>query len=425
MRFLLAAVLTLCLASPSLAARLMTTGFEENNAGSSCCWDVATGTAVTYSTTNPHSGTYKALTGSGATGSYLRRTNTAVTSGSTYARFYFSTSSAAPSADTIFFQDLNSSLTAIMTLKELTTGAIKLTNTITSTTVTSSTILTADTWYRIETEHTLSDTVGSMTLRLYVGDSTTITETLAITNEDTLTTNVGAHWLGKFDAIAVAFSYDDFVLNSSAGSAPTTWPGPGKTYLLVPDSNVTMTWETTAGTGTDDATFANINEFPGARDDTKYNVGSDAATPTDAIGDIDRLGLTNLGAEVTSNATITYFDVYGIIGSSQTAATHMRFKVWDEGGTLASGPTMNANVTTWRLPSDNEHQVYDATGKTKANLDSFNVGYEILTDTITGRPRRISTLWVNVEWIEAATSAGTLPSSQGFLGVILPGVTLR
>ncbi len=79
----------------------------------------------------------------------------------------------------------------------------------------------------------------------------------------------------------------------------------------------------------------------------------------------------------------------------------MRMLIWDEGGTQTNGPTTVLNDSTaFALMGTNDHLVLNTSGKTKANLDSFDVGYEPLTASNTF----VTAVWVNVEWKAAAAS---------------------
>lgn len=411
-------VLALLLPSPSWAARLFTSGFEEN-CTTTCMWAATTGVPVIVTTT-PHSGTYRLDTASTNGSSYLTyNLNAAVTSGTYSYRLYFKSGTATPSADAILFHTLSGSSVSGLQISMLTTGAIKLTNAVSTTTATSSTLLSANTWYRIEAQHLLSDTVGTMTVKLY-DDALNLLETLSITGEDTLPTNIQIHRVGKSASTAV-FSYDDLAINDASGSFQTTYAGPGKVYMLVPDSDVAIMWEKNGGTA-NDATFAQIDDLPGAPNDADYNT----ADPTIDINDtlvndpIDQMGLTNPGAEVTSDATITVVAVYSRCGSNQTSAAHIKYKLWDDVSALTTGPTVNCNVNGWRITASTESLNYDAiaTGKTKANLNTFNVGYEVVTDTLVARPRLISALWVNVDWTESTLSTNA-PQTGGIPAGIL------
>lgn len=283
---------------------------------------------------------------------------------------------------------------------------MQLKNNVTATTVNSALTISADTWYRFELEHLLSETVGTLTLRIYVGDSTTISETLSITNEDTIPTS-NIRQFGFSDSAANAsltYDFDDIAVNDESGSFQTTWPGPGHVFMLVPNSEVSTSF--TPLSGTDNSLM--VDDLPGLPDDdTTYN--SHATSDGE-----DRLGLTNLGAEVPSNATIRLVDVYTRArGDSTTGTRQMRLLIWDEGGTQTNGPTSTRNDSTaYAILPIGESLVLDTSGKTKANLDSFDVGYEPLTastNTI------VSAVWANVEWTEAV--AGSAPRRGMLMGV--------
>jgi hypothetical protein len=327
--------------------------------------------------------------------------NVVKTTGTILVRFYLMTSTATPSADTILYRDVSNASGVTLIVSELTTGKLRLTNNLTATTTDTSTMLVAGTWYRVEVRHLLSDTVGEMELRLY-NDNGTLLDDISISGEDTLSTNLLNYDFGKATATTVVFSYDDIGINDELGGSHDSWPGPGKVYLLVPNSDVSITWENEAA-GV--ATYTKIDDLPGAPDETTtYN------TEVVSLNSIDRFGMTNLGAEVPSNATITLVAVHGRIGSNQTSATAMRFKLWDEAGALTNGPSCAAGVNGWRIPKEFDYLYFNATGKTKANLDSFDIGYENITDIAT-RERRVTALWANVEWVAAAAASVT---QQGF-----------
>lgn len=386
---------------PSEATRLFTSGFEEN-CTTTCKWTSVVGNAPTIGTTAPHSGTYRLNTDSAVGNSYLGYSlpTTTRTSGSTFMRFYFRSNTATPSANTFIYKSLSNAAAETVQVEMLTTGALRLTNAVTSTTVSTSATLSADTWYRVNIRHLLSDTVGEMEVSVYT-DAGSLIETISISGEDTLATNIGNFRLGKTGSTAV-FSYDDVAWNDSSGSSQTTAPGAGKIYILVPDSDVSVTWENEAA-GT--ATYTKIDDIPGAPDDaTTYN------TEVVTLNSVDRFGLSNLGAEVPSDATIILAVVQGRVGSNQTSSCDMRWKLWDEASTVTNGPLVDANTNGWVNTRDTELLVYyNTTGKTKSNFDSFNAGYENITDVAT-RERRVTAMWMDVEWIEAASSSrkGTL-----------------
>jgi hypothetical protein len=404
MRALLALALLLLTAWPAHAARLLTNGFEENGTLASTEWDGgAIGTTGTFSSTSPHSGTYRYdshATNQSAVRYHPYTTATGKASGSVYTRMYFRVDDATPSADVEIIRTQSTGGTGNWSILLLTTGALRISNTPTAETTDTSTTISADTWYRVEVRHQISDTTGEIELRLYVGDSTTITETLQFgsDNKDTLGGSAIGRWdFGKGGTSTVVLSIDDVGINDDADpgdGSQMSWLGPGKIYLLKPDGDGATT-DFTLTSGTD--TFEMVNDVPGNPDDSTTQATS--AT----VGHIDRLTLTALGAEVTADATITLAHVNGRVGGDGTAGTReMRFKIWDEGGTLTNGPTNNLNDTaSWTNgPRGSAKLVYNASGKTKSNFDSFEAGYEVISAHTTN----VSALWVNVEWLEAGSS---------------------
>ena len=322
-----------------------------------------------------------------------------VTSGTYFCRFYLRLVNL-PSGNNQIFAMRNASAGNNLTVSVLTTGVLRLTNGISGLSTTGVEVLSTGVWYRIEVRYLISDTVGELELRLFSGDSTTALETLLRTGEDTLATNfVEIAWTSS--GVTHEYYFDDLAINDATGSFQTSWIGPGKIALIEPASDTSITWED------DDllaaATFANINELPGTPDDAAYN------TEIVLLNSIDRFGVSALPAEVPSDADMILLDAYARVGSNQAAAATSRLIVWDEGGTPTNGPNVSS-INGWRILSigpTNEHQVFDLGTRTPANVNSFSLGYENITDLAT-RPRRISTLWANVEWIEAAAAAVTL-----------------
>jgi hypothetical protein len=403
-----AIVLTmLCLCSHVHADRAFTCGFEENDiAAGSTMWTTLSG-SPTVSTTQKHSGTYALnVATAGATG-YVQRNHAAnVTSGTLFVRLYLYITSLPTGTNTAIWRVLNSGAAVSTSLHLNMAGTLAIRNDITTTVDTTSTTLSTGTWYRIELRLLLSDTVGQIEGRLYLGDSASVTETWGIgnftdgngTNEDTLSTNVLQHRFGLLVSTTANIYIDDIAINTDGGSLQTTWPGPGSIMLLTPDSDVAAAWEDeTSGA----STYANVNDVPGTPDDVNYNFEDDT------LDQVDRFGLTNPGAEMFANSTITLVDLYGRVGSTQTSATSLQLRLYDEAATPTTGPVVSAAVNGWKMVTTAEHLVYDATGKTKANLESFSAGYLNVTDTVT-RARRVSALWANVEWTGGSAPPATV-----------------
>lgn len=373
-----------------------TCGFEENNLAETM-WDFITG-SPSIGTTHKHSGTYAMrINPSAATQGVTRDIQTSINVATTwFLRFYVRIVTAPDALITI--QHIFSSSGGMANRLRLSTGRqLDIFNVITSTSVTGPT-LSVDTWYRIETRYLMADSGGQIEVRVYNGDETTPISTFGIgnftggngTDEDTQA-NTGARW--GWGALTTNSScdlwFDDIALNNENGSTQNSWCGPGKIALLVPNTEVSIAF--TPNTGTDNS--ANADDLPGTPDDdTTYNSHSTANGE-------DRLGLTALPAEVPSDATMLLaVAMMRVRGEGTTGTRTCRVLLWDEGGTQTNGPTTGLiDGTTYGLMGTGQILTLDLTGKTKANVDAFDAGYEPLSN----HPMRVTALWVEIEWLEA------------------------
>jgi len=399
-RIILALLFSCAVSSPALADRLFTCGFEENDL-TNTMWSTTVGNAPGLNTTSPHSGTYRMVTNNAAASSIVRAQLAAnKTSGTLFIRFYFNTPTAAPASNVEIFRNQSNAASNALGVQLLTTGVLRLQNSVSSTTTDGAQVLAIDTWYRIEIRHLIADSGGEMELRLYLGDSTSALETLSITNEDTMPTNIALLRFGKGSSIGGVFRYDDIAINDAQGSFQNSWPGPGKIYLVKPDADVSVAW---TKSGTPEATnWQGVDELPGAPNDaTDFN--SDSGTTN-----VDRLGLGDLGAEVTSDADIILADVYARVRGGAASQT-MILRIWDQGGTSSDGPSIALPNATWGILTFTEHLVFNAGTRTKANIADFNAGYK---GNSGASAKDVTALWVNVEWIE---SAGAQAASRRML----------
>jgi hypothetical protein len=192
--------------------------------------------------------------------------------------------------------------------------------------------------------------------------------------------------------------FDDIAINDEAGSFQNSFPGPGKTFLLEPSGDNTLTWDRVP---TDTTNWDRVDDVPGTPDDSTTYIHT-------AVNETDKLDMTNLGAEVPSDADIILVDVYGRQGSNGTAGTRViDFELWDEADSQNTLLDVSADLNGWRICDTDEHLVFDAGSRSKANIDSFRVGY---SRSIGGSNEiRITAQWVNVEWIEAAAAPAFRP----------------
>jgi len=85
----------------------------------------------------------------------------------------------------------------------------------------------------------------------------------------------------------------------------------------------------------------------------------------------------------------------------------MKWRAWDEAGSSTDSGEFDVSVNGFIGFGSNPKMTYnlplDLTGKSKSNAQSYNIGYINTTDTAS-LARRVSEMWVNVEWLEATGS---------------------
>jgi len=384
-------------------ARLFTCGYEENNVLETM-WDTIADGAPTIQTATVRSGTYamRALQGAVAGQNYLRRNlSAAKTTGTLRKRIYFHI---ADLPDTLpqsifIFGNQNGLATGsgIIHLRIAAGPILRIRNQLTAVDADGTTVLELNRWYMAVLEVVIADSPNGA-IRLYLNGSLEASILTTDTLDGTAGINrffigCGAGNVGSTSANYDIF-FDDQALNDETGSLENGLPQNAKIAFLEVVSDNSVTWERTGG-APDNAGSVN-DGIPGTPVDTTYN--SEAVT----LNSVDRLNVGTLPSEIGAAARMILIDVYGRIGSTATTARNMRLKIWDDGGTLTNGPSANANVNGWKIlviGATNEHQVLTLAGKTKSQVESYDLGYENITDNVT-RERRISTLWANVEWTQ-------------------------
>ena len=178
------------------------------------------------------------------------------------------------------------------------------------------------TWYTLEVEVVISDTVGRVTI--YV-DGTSV---LNLTSQDTrngATTTVDTLQIGSIVTNGWIFDFDDVYITDSA-TKPTNAL---RVETLVPNGDG-ATLNFTLSTGT--SHFAVVDELPA--NTTDYASGS-------AVGDLDELDLTNLSATPT---TIEAVQVGAVWLKTDATARSMALEV-KSGATTSTGSNYALNTT--------------------------------------------------------------------------------
>ncbi|MGH9600944.1 MAG: hypothetical protein ACRD24_01030 [Terriglobales bacterium] len=404
MKRVLCWVLIACCALPvAWADRLQTSGLETNDF-TATEWSI-TG-SPTIQTAPVHSGTYAMQVTNGQM--YASRAFTAVTSGTFWSRAYVYIKTAFGTS--VNHNPIMRHLGAVETCRadfKPSTAKFRVFNNITTTAVEMTGTLSVDTWYRLELRDLLSDTVGECELRIYTGESTTALETLSITGQDTLSTNLSSMAFGNL--IGANWStgnvyLDDIAINKSTGTFQTSWPGPGKIFMVKPTSDNTVAWTKTGANCSATTNTDCVDDEPGLPDDLSgYNTIGTSGTA-------DRFNKTALGAEIPSNADMILVDVYARFGASGSTGTRLcRVDLWDDAGAQSSGPDTgvgcDGTADTFAVMDAQSHLVFDLGSRSKATVDDadFDLGYT----NRSAHSNRVTSLWANVEWTEAPPAPAT------------------
>ena len=387
----------LMLAAPAWANRLCTSGYETNNFQQTE-WNFSSGAGLSIQTATVHSGTYAARINQTTAVAYARCAFPSKTTGSVFAReFKYFTTPPNAGASLIAI----SSGGAENSVRYVISGTTWQITSVGGGTSTGTTVLNAGEWYRFELRVLLSDTVGEVEGNLYSDMSTTPLETLNLTNQDTIPTNIQQVYFGSFGATNTTDLYmDDIAVNNEAGTFQTSWPGPGKIALTKPASDDTVLWTKTGANCSATTNTDCVDDVPGTPDDVSgYNMSATANQE-------DRLNTTTLPAEVPSDADMILLDVYDRWdGNGSTGTRTGRHLIWDEASAQTNGPTharCDGEAGNWSIANSAQHSVFDLGTRTKANVESFDLGYE----PINSAECRVTALWGNVEWKAAAVVTG-------------------
>jgi hypothetical protein len=150
-------------------------------------------------------------------------------------------------------------------------------------------VLTANAWNHVEVKSLISDTVGTVEVRV---NGVTV---LNLANKDTansadltiaqveLSNNNGFDGTPRIDGY-----FKDWFVWDTTGAYNNNFAGTVSVIALVPNSDVALTWALSSGA----AGFSLVNESPPV--DTSF---ISAATPPPAV---DKMGMTNLPSDITS-----------------------------------------------------------------------------------------------------------------------------
>jgi hypothetical protein len=407
MRRMLCLVALLLFATSAEAARLFTSGGETQNTIQTE-WNAVGGAAITFDTSTVHSGVAAMRFATASTSSATRTITTysCATPRTFWVRVYFRVS-VLPSATTDLVRVRAGGAVNVMGMALTPTGDVQVQNyTVTNTIATAATALVVDAWYRLEIRYLAADTGGQIEGRLFTApEGMTPSVIWGIgsfaggngTNEDTCGTNVVQFLFGTINTATATILMDDYAINDDQGTFQNSWIGPGKIALVKPASNHTVAWTATGCATQSDC----VDDVPGTPDDATTE------TVTATAGITDRFTMTALPAEIPANADMILVDVSARTGGTSTTGTNtMHLTAWNEAGTPFPTGAVHAGCDRvgYAVMTPDDHLVRDVGFDTKAMVNAFTYGYT--SDSIDAAGScRVTALWVNVEWIDAAAAA--------------------
>ncbi|MGW2048564.1 hypothetical protein ACWCPF_25785 [Streptomyces sp. NPDC001858] len=392
-------------------ARMWTTGFELQS--TSLEFGVNSGAVVTgspsISTSVHRAGTASLRSNPTAATAFIEHQLTTGVVMRTMHRLYLRVDTLPDTATNVYGIGQNGYFPGLLRLQ--TDGTLVLRDGFTETTLTgTSTALTTGVWHRIELDYTDVDNGGVIASGISAFKGY-LNGTLFA---DTLCSNITGFSrirMGVQLAATTDLYIDDVAVNDTTGTAQTGLPGAGNVVHLKPNAagdnngfatvvggtagaanNYTRVSETTP----DDATSYNATTATGTTTIDDFNVDS---TSSAGIGASDTITLVQVGGRVGSNAATAASIVYRIKGQasgtvSESASVSVAVSGWS---THKVGSPFPYQLTAYTNPQT-------STAWTPSTLDTAQIGYRGNVSQSTAR--RVSTLWVLVEYVPASAVEG-------------------
>jgi hypothetical protein len=331
--------------------------------------------SVTVSSVVARSGTYSyKFTVSGATlaefkdvpttGNYPGRVDTTdnITHADNYFRgYYYFTALPAGAAEVIWNVTDTSARKGSLRIRS--DGKLAYYNSADTLQATGATVLSTNTWYRIETK-VIKGTSAAWEVK--IDGASEISGTTDNRNTDTFKNNVGSYDVG---GSGCTFYFDDGAIDDAQ------YPGAGKVTPLYPTSNgTTFEWTNT---------YANIDEVPVDTGDYSDSPGSSGIMLT-------RLTTTGT-AGITSGSTIKAIRAYGRWNGTTTNSFVQR--IYSGGSTYDTPTTFNMGGT-FSLSLISEVSPNGGAAYTTTELDSIEIGGRNTLNPVV----RCYHQMLNVEW---------------------------
>lgn len=382
-------------------ARLFTSGFEENTLTAGIDF-TATSNTPTIASSPVRTGGFAgaiATVSSGSPKYFQYQFRSADNSADTYVRTYlYITTYPDVTTSIMGFVDSIGNISSALLLSP--TGTLEVHDNSGGVVGAASPVLPLSTttghWYRVE--HRQFNTSSIVELLI---DGVTIASSNAASTAVYEKYQWGAN-LGADAATVISIAFDDLAINdTTAGAGQTGYPGAGNVVVLRPvgagDNNAFTTQ--TGGTAGAANNFTRVKEVT-PDDATTFNGAN-------VTGNIDDFIIDQTPAILTPNSIISCVQLNMRYRASVASAVSImragRIKK-APAGTVANGPTVTPNSTTWKgntnavpnLPPITLYADPDGLPWTKATLNTAQIGYGISTGS-TNRAD-ISAVWLTVEF---------------------------
>jgi len=393
--------------------RIWASGFELNSLTSDMEIEATGGTGTVAIVTSPvRSGSYAVQTTSASPAAWVRyRFAESNSDGPFYFRFYLRVADYPDTAQEIIVLDSTGGADRVG-IQMTSNGTLQLMD-LDGTTAqvgSDSSVLSLDTYYRVELKYDASAGLSAVSLEGRLGGT-------SFASSDTVvnSASIGRVSFGGTNAAAnYNYYWDDLAINT------TTWAGEGKIIHLKPNADGdNTTWLIGAGTGFN---FEQVDEI----------------TPDDAttyLSDIVATGLTaddyNIedATAIPSGSTISAVQV-GVRGGGTGAAARTfvtRIKA-SSGETVEESSSIDWSINGWRTNQEGPNTrnyalvLYDLPGGSTSDwsisdLNNSQIG--VRHDSLSVNEVRLSTIWLLVDYIEAAADT-TAPAAVTDLAVSDP-----
>ncbi|WP_020684214.1 LamG-like jellyroll fold domain-containing protein [Streptomyces prunicolor] len=269
----------------------------------------------------------------------------------------------------------------------------------------SSATLSTGQWYRVELDYDPSTDIQHVYL-----DGTDFSGAVAgagFTGFQTSAIRVGAFTDVVAGSTTCDLYIDDIAVNDSTGTAQNSLPGAGNVVHMKPDSaGDANAWATVVGGTAGVANnFTRVNEVT-PDDATSYNATT--ATGTTTTDDLNLASSASAG--IGAADAIALVAVGGRVGSTATTAASIVYRLKSQAsGTVVESASVTVALNGWCTHVNNAIRPYQLTSYTDPQaggswtpglLDTAQIGYR--GDISQSTTRRVSTLWLLVEYVPAA-----------------------